>query len=262
MASPGPKRDEDMTGTLRRASAIMRLLATSGPRGAALTDLARTLSLPHPTVHRLLQQLIFERWVVQHEETRRYALGQLSFELGLAAEQQFDVRRLCRPTLERLALDAGDTVYLVIRSGNEAVCVDRHEGPSPIRVLTLAIGSRRPLGMGAGGLAILAALPPPEQQALVDEIAEDVQRRFGVERVALQESVQETRRLGYSRIRNRVTPGVTAVGRHVSDSLGRPFAAISIAAVHDRMDSQRTRQVAEQLAHCVRKIERQLRRVH
>jgi DNA-binding IclR family transcriptional regulator len=46
----------------------------------------------------------------------------------------------------------------------------------------------------------------------------------------------------------------------VCDSLGRPFAAISIAAVHDRMDAHRTRQLTQHLANCVRTIERQLRR--
>jgi len=61
--------------------------------------------------------------------------------------------------LRAFAEEVGDTVYLVVRSGMEAVCLERIEGPSPVRVLTLDSGSRRPLGLGAGGLAILPRYP-------------------------------------------------------------------------------------------------------
>lgn len=120
-------------GSLERALHIVRLLATFGGRGAGLTDLARKSELPHPTVQRLMAQKL----VRQLPANRRYALGPLAFELGLAAAQQFDVREACRPSLMRVAQGVGDTAYLVVRSGFEAVCIDRQEGPSPVRVFTL-----------------------------------------------------------------------------------------------------------------------------
>src|SRR5262245_11695228 len=42
------------------------------------------------------------------------------------------------------------------RDGDEAVCLDCREGSSPIKVLTLHEGDRRPLGIGS--LAMLARL--------------------------------------------------------------------------------------------------------
>jgi DNA-binding IclR family transcriptional regulator len=46
-----------------------------------------------------------------------------------------------------------DTVFLIIRSGNDCMCVDRIEDRYPIRALTIDGGVSRPLGIGAGSLA-------------------------------------------------------------------------------------------------------------
>lgn len=234
---------------------LLRALATAGPRGLPLSRLAALSGLAPSTVHRLLAQLVRERLARQIEDTRCYALGPVVFELGLAASAQFDMRAVCRPAVERLALQAGDTVYVVIRSGDEAVCVDRQEGPSPIRVVTLQIGSRRPLGLGAGGLAILAALPDDERVALTDRLAPRIAAEHDFPGRALRESLAAARRQGYSLIRNRITPGVTAVGVPFRDTLGRVFGAISIAAINARMSAARVAALRPQIAAAVKGIE-------
>jgi len=246
-------------GTIERALRLVRLLATGGTRGVALTDAARRTGLPHGTVHRLLRRLIAERLVRQIEGTRRYALGPLAFELGLAASTQFDIRSHCRPTLGRLAEHVDDTVYLTTRSGLEAVCADRFEGRAPIRVLELEVGSRRPLGLGAGGLAILAAFDPEESDELIERLMRGPEFAPGG-RATLVAAVLETRSRGYALVHDRVTRGVTAVGVPVRNSLRVPVAAISVAAIHERMSTAKVRQLATLLRIATAEIERSLRR--
>lgn len=248
-------------GPLKRAMALLRALATAGPHGLPLSQLASALRLAPSTVHRLLAQLISEGAARQIEDTRCYALGPVAFELGLAAAQQFDMRAACRPAVERLALQAGDTVYVVIRSGDEAVCIERQEGPSPIRVLTLQIGSRRPLGLGAGGLAILAALPDEERSAVLERVAARIASDHGFTEKALRDSLAAARRQGYALIRNRVTPGVTAIGMPFRNSLGRVLGAISIAAINARMTPARIMVVRPQIEAAVKAVESALTRI-
>lgn len=235
------------SGVIERAAQLLKLLATAGRRGMALSEIAKSSALANSTVHRLLQQLIQERLVMQPEAGRRYALGPLAFELGLAAAASFDLRHYCRIGMQQLAEKLGDTVYLSVRSGFESVCQDRVEGPSPIRVNTLEIGSRRPLGMGAGGLAILSYLPAEEFDDVMSHIGPLVEQTTGLSSADLQASVETTRRQGYSFIRNRVTLGVTAIGVPVFDSLDRPIAAISIAAIDERMRPERIAALASSL---------------
>lgn len=123
--------------------------------------------LPHPTVLRLLRHLTGLGMVAWDPATKIYRLGTLTFELGLAAAEHCDIRGLCGDSLDRLQAETQDTCYLTMRSGFDAVCIDRREGASPIRVLTLDIGSRRPLGVGAAGLAILDCLPEEEAETVI-----------------------------------------------------------------------------------------------
>ena len=64
-------------GSLKRGVQLLKILATAGPRGLSLTEIATRAALPHPSVHRVLQQLSNERLVDRHAELRRYGLGDL-----------------------------------------------------------------------------------------------------------------------------------------------------------------------------------------
>lgn len=158
------------TQSIQRAALLLREIAAHNRLGLRLVDLAIRSKLERPTVHRILKSLVAENMVTQNPENRRYFLGQALFEFGLAAAQQFSLRDLCQASLNRIAEKTGDTVFLTLRNGNEAVCIDRKDGAYPIKVFTLNIGDRRPLGVGAGGLAVLAALPPQQIQEIVNDI--------------------------------------------------------------------------------------------
>ena len=245
--------------SVERALHLVRLLATPGRRGLALTDLARMTNMSHSTVHRLLQRLICERLARQLEGSKRYALGPLAFELGIAATAQFDIWQPTRALMRTFADEVGDTVYLVVRSGMEAVCIERVEGPSPVRVLTIEAGSRRPLGLGAGGLAILAALPGDEREDIVNSIAPDILVQGRLTKAGLHAAIIDYERDGYAHVRNRVTLGTSAIGVHISDTLGCPIAAISVAAIDSRMSRQRVAALATQLQSTAKQIQLMLK---
>jgi DNA-binding IclR family transcriptional regulator len=234
-------------GTVERTIEMLRLLATAGRYGLALTQVASAAKLPHPSAHRLLRRLIAERMVVQRDSDKRYMLGPLSMELGFAASLIYDLRDPCRPILERLAAEIGDTVYLTVRSGSESVCADRFEGMAPIRVVTLEVGSRRPLGLGAGGLAILAAIPSDEREFTIAYLARRHSETKSLQPSELRGAIDTCRRRGYALIHSQVTLGTTAVGVAILDTLNNPIAAISVAAVDNRMSVARIELLSRRL---------------
>jgi DNA-binding IclR family transcriptional regulator len=244
----GGEGGDGREGSLRRAAAVLRLLATAGRRGMPLTALAKATGLPNSSLHRLLAQLLDERLAMRIKDTRHYVIGPLAYELGLAAAQQFDIRAQLRPVLDRLAQDAEETAYLILRSGDEAVCLDLAEGPSALRVVTLQVGSRRPLGWGAGGLAILSALSQDEQRAILGRVASRIERQWGFPADLLEASLADASRTGRAVIRNRVNPGVTALGMPFLDSLGQVVGAVTLAAANARMGAERLARLTELLA--------------
>lgn len=234
-------------GSLKRGVLLLKLLATAGARGLALTELAAKAQLPHPTVHRLLGQLGAERLALHDPETRRYKMGPLMFELGVAGSTMYDIRDLCEPSMAALARSTEDTVYLVVRSGFDAVCMHRLEGTFPIRTLVLEVGSRRPLGVGAGGLAILAAIDEDERLQIIERVMPNLAAFGSLTTEALTQACVQTRDSGLAVIQNRVSLGVTAVGVHFCDSIGQAIGALSVAALTQRMTANRIRLIAEEL---------------
>ena len=246
-------------GSLKRGVVLLRLLATGGSRGLPLTDMAAKSGLPHPSVHRVLKQLMAERMVEHNPETHRYRLGPLVFELGLAGSIMFDMRDLCEPSMKALAQSTTDTVYLVARSGFDAVCVHRLEGTFPIRTLVLDVGSRRPLGVGAGGLAVLAAIENDERGEIIERVSPNLSAFGGLTAAGLAKACAQARDHGAAVIQDTVNLGVSAVGVAFRDPMGQPVGALSVAALSQRMTKQRIREIAAALKAECHAVERRLR---
>lgn len=246
-------------GSLKRGVLLLKLLATAGPRGLSLTEITARVNLPHPSVHRVLQQLSVERLVDRHAELRRWRLGPLAFELGVAGSTMYDIRDLCDPTMDTLAEATEDTVYLVVRSGFDAVCLHRREGSFPIRTLVLEVGSRRPLGVGAGGLAILAAIAEEERTGVIERVAASLSPFGRLTADAVIEACVATRERGASLIEGTVSLGVSAVGMPFRDTMGQPIGALSVAALSQRMTAARISTITDFLRNGCADVERRLR---
>ena len=247
------------TQVIQRASLLMRLLASRNRGGLRLADMVKDSGLEHPTVHRILKGLMAEGLVMQEAGSRRYLLGQLAFELGLAAAPRFNLPDMFRPSLHRIAEKTGDTVFLTARSGNDSVCIERKEGSFPIKTFTLEVGARRPLGAGSGGLALLMLLP---EQA-VNEIVRANSARFAsynnLTVPSLLKALKRSRELGYALNDVHNTEGATTLGLPVVNRYGDPFAAISIGAISSRMTDERQKELVSILRKEVRVIETAMR---
>ena len=227
------------TQSIDRAIALLREVGMFGRPGARISDLMRNCDLEYPTAHRILKSLVANELLAKDPVTRRYRLGQLVYELSLAVEPTLDVRRYCDAMTTRLAEVTGDTIFLTVRSGRDVVCIDRKEGSYPIRTFLFDIGSRRPLGVGAAGIALLMSDP----QDQVDAIVSANQSRYeGWGKVTAEHvlaTVSRAREVGYVVIGDIVFPGVRAVSLPFGYSGGQAMAAVSVAAISSRVPKAR-----------------------
>jgi DNA-binding IclR family transcriptional regulator len=232
--------------TVDRAARLLRAVATHA-EGAMLSAVARETGFGKGTVHRLLNALIDAGLVFQDHETKRYRLGAGLALLGYAAHRQ-DFAALAKPFLLRLAEHTQDTIYASVREGGAAVCVDREIGAFPIRTLSLEVGHQRPLGVGSGSLALLAFLPDPEIASIIDKNAVWLARYPGHSRKELLRKVADTRRRGFSFVEGKIIPGMNAIGIAILGADRRPVAALSLAAITNRVSGNRVTQLAHALA--------------
>jgi DNA-binding IclR family transcriptional regulator len=246
--------------TVRRAMALLRLVATGQEQGVRLTDVAQMSGLSRPTAHRLLKVLIDESAVEQDAATRRYRIGPELVLLGLARSSGLPIRSVADPLLRELSQQVGDTVFLTVRHGTDSVCVARHPGHHAIQVLSIEVGVRRPLGASVSGVVLLAALPPADSRAITQALAPRLQP-LGLTPAEVDKRVQAARALGHAVAEQGVVPGTRALAVPVQDALGQVVAVISIAAMADRLDRKRRADVLALMQQQAQRITQRLQSV-
>ena len=246
-------------GTLsaQRTLTLLRSIALHNRGGLRIVDLCRLTGMRRQTLHRLLQCLEYEALVVRNPRTRNYQLGARLYELGLSAAPSIKLEDVCRAHLRAVAAATGDLVFLNQRSGADAVCIDRHEGPDWTRAYTLDIGTRRPLGIGAGALAILSALPEQEMRDAIATNEEHLRTYDGLTARKLLRMVRESRSRGFA-VHDGSTSGARALGIPLHGPEGDPIAAISVSASVPRLPESRWSEVVAMLQAKRKLIERAL----
>jgi DNA-binding IclR family transcriptional regulator len=245
------------TQSIHRAVTMLREIAAF-QKGMRLVDIARAMGLERPTAHRIVKGLMSQGMVMQDPATKCYRLGHVVYELGLAASPYFNLKEICQPILARIAERTGDSVYLVVRSGFDAVCIERLEGSYPIRARTMDVGTRRPLGIGAGSVALLLGLSDAEIEQVI-AINTPRMPSFGmITGERLREVIALSRRAGYAINEEDVLPGVAAIGAPILPKVGQPYAAVSIAGIASRLTGPRRDELAQMLHKETRALARKL----
>ena len=228
------------TQSIQRAALLLRLLTAHHRTGLRLVELYRQAELERPTAHRILQGLIAERLVMQDQVSKRYYLGPLVYEMGLAASARSQLRDICHGHLRELAEASTDTVFLTARSGLDGVCLDRAEGAFPIKVFVLEVGRRRPLGAGGGAMAILSAMAAAESERILQSNAARLRDRFPrYDEDTARSVIVRGRGLGHVIYDVLEVPGIRTVAMPIVDSAGQSVAALSIATMAQRLQPDR-----------------------
>src|SRR4051794_14693854 len=116
-AASAPARKEGHT-SLEKALDLCEALAAA-QRGLSVTDLARVLRQPAPTVHRLLRVLKRRGFVRQDEETLRYSLTLKMLDLSFRLLGRSELRLHAYPVLREYVLRTGLRAFIAVPGASE-----------------------------------------------------------------------------------------------------------------------------------------------
>lgn len=213
--------------------ALLRALQES-QGSSTLTTISEMVSMPASKAHRYLSSYVRTGLVRQDHATRRYELGPLALNLGLAALSQLDLIALTSEAAQEVSAATGVTTLVCVWSDRGAVIVRWNRSPQPI-ITSLALGSVLPPLYSATGQVFMAHLPRSVTAAAVRAEQRMRQRAKGGAPVEEQidDLVARVRRQGAAWVDGGLIPGLRAFSCPVLDYQGEAAAAITLLSAVD-----------------------------
>src|SRR3954453_23980122 len=131
---------------LAKAVAVLDHVAAEGE--ATPARLAELTGEPRSSVYRLLASLQSLGLVEPGRRRGTVVLGLKLFRLGQTIVSRFDERQAALPVMERIHDELGETTFLCVRRGYNAVCIERLDGIR-VSLLAMSLGGSLPLHAGA-----------------------------------------------------------------------------------------------------------------
>ena len=150
----------------KRILEILRFFAEE-KEPAALARISAALGFPKSSCLALMETLVAEGYAYQ-ATGRYYLTGRWQREAETVARHDRLPLR-CRPTLQRVGEEVGETVILAQLAQDKVVYLDVIEANHVLR-FTAFVGQRKPIHAAASGRALLSALPPQEMRRVAESL--------------------------------------------------------------------------------------------
>ncbi len=202
--------------------AVLDLFSDSR-REIRVSDVAGTFKIHPSTASRLLSAMQRAGVLERNEQRGAYRPGIKLVEYARFVLDASDIRRVCRPYLERLAADVGETANLGSLDRGDAFTIDEVQGPEFLRY-TSWIGRRAPWYCTSIGKAIMAFQPAEVQRGGLKGPFERCTRTTLTERRVLARQLEDVRARGFATALDELEDGVTAVAAPLKEGKAPSWA--------------------------------------
>ncbi len=252
-------RGTDSSGDrFSRVFEVLELLVGHA-EGMRLTEIVSHLQLPTSSAHNLLQRMVAAD-VVFVTEDLRYCMGARAVRLGIRIVGEMDIRVAARRSLQELARQTGEDVYLATRVGNRVSYVDRVPGTHMVSV-DIRLGQSLYLHATSVGKLFAAHVPQLHRQLLAD-IPPKLTPRTLARADELEVEFDLIRKSGYAVSREEAIPGIVGLAIPVYDADSVLAAAVHVSTLSAHLSKSRERQLIAAATAAAAGIEKELGRLH
>lgn len=214
----------------RKGSSISRVLeiielVSISERPLSPADLAFSLDIPRPSIHRLLQQLEADGFVQTDWRGLIIPSARLvKTAVGVLTTNPLESQRLA--VLQRLAMEVGETCGIAIPNDLEMIYTDRVESNWPIRV-HLPIGGTVPVWCTSSGKLYLSSLPKAQRNRLISNMPlQALTNNTLVDKAALEASLEQIAETGVGVDNEEFIAGMVAFSVPILNPDGQYFASL------------------------------------
>ena len=148
-----------------RSLVVVETIAlAAGP--VALDEIAARTTIPKPSLHRLIHNLVEAGFLLREPHGKTYSAGNRLAAMAVGIMNHSALRDARRAILNGLVEQIGETCNFTTLDGHQIVYVDRVEAAWPLRV-HLQPGSHVPIHCTSSGKLFLAHMVPRQRQRLL-----------------------------------------------------------------------------------------------
>lgn len=147
---------------VKKAFIILKAISQSS-KGLRISEISTLLNISKSTVHGITAALDDQGAITRDSVSKRYTIGITLMELGKAAYERIDFKKLAQPVMDELMEQCQESVFLGIRNNDRVTVIDIVESRKDFKI-TSPIGTSLPLLAGATGKLFLSRMEPKDLQ--------------------------------------------------------------------------------------------------
>lgn len=229
----------DVVQALVRGLAVLASFSRDQPT-LTVSEAARLTGITRPTARRVL--LTLESLGYVRGGARGFVPTPRILELGHGYLASLDLATFLRPEMERLVEQARESCSAAVLDGTDIVYVARV--PTE-RIMTIALGTgtRLPAHCTSLGRVLLAALPPDERAARLEQVELTARTPHTLtDRGQLLAELDQVASRGWSMVDQELELGVRSASVPLRDGAGQVIAALNLGANAARVPATRLRE--------------------
>jgi len=225
---------------------IQALVESAG--AMTLKDLAGASNMMPGKAHRYLVSFVRTGLVRQDPRTKRYMLGNMAFQIGLAAIGRDDPLARAVEIQASLRDRIDKTVVLSVWGSHGPVIVNVKENSHPV-IMTMRVGATLPMLATAAGLVCGAFLPRIVTSKIIkSELLTIANAMPGTRTMASVERVlASVKKAGFATNKGHLTNGVGAVAVPLLGWHGQLVAVMSVIGREENLNMRSNGAIANQL---------------
>jgi DNA-binding IclR family transcriptional regulator len=222
------------------------------------SSLAQHFNINRSRMFRILKTLDQRGYVDYDPATEAYRLGLKFLTVSQNIRARLSLRGEAEEILRDLAVETGDSTYLIIPSDGSAIVIDRYTGDNMLQ-LSAPIGSVLPYHIGAGPKLLLAFQQEQEREKNLAGLELTSFTPNTITNIdILRKTLAEIRRKGYAVDEQDYEIGAYAFGAPIFDHEGCVIAGISITTPAVRYSPTRREELIRQVVRAAQKLSEKL----
>ncbi|MCR2821706.1 IclR family transcriptional regulator [Lederbergia panacisoli] len=222
-----------------------------------ITDIHEQMGIPKTSVFMMMSTLETMGYVEKVDDSR-YRVTMKLYNIGIETKSKYDIRRVARPFMEKIAQQLRFTVHLATLSNGRAVYIEKVNGPTFVQFDT-KIGQSMFIHSSAVGKVLAAYIDEKElDEILVNNPMVRATENTITSPELFKKFLGNVRETGYAIEDEEGEIGVRCLGAPIFNDKGNVIAALSITGVRNDLHSIHFQEIGEFLKEQCRLISEQM----